>query len=123
MRGALDSLPLLPLNSKQENTTSVLKATGTDDLRLPKFAPGFAPTTDKPSESQSFPVKMAGMQESDESEGKLAVSPDPVKTKHPPTTGVSGCQKSGQEDLNLRPHGPEPCALAKLSYAPFFRLE
>src|SRR5437764_7954332 len=27
--------------------------------------------------------------------------------------------KSGQEDLNLRPHGPEPCALAKLSYAPF----
>ncbi len=26
--------------------------------------------------------------------------------------------KSGREDLNLRPHGPEPCALAKLSYAP-----
>ena len=21
--------------------------------------------------------------------------------------------------MNLRPHGPEPCALAKLSYAPF----
>ena len=28
---------------------------------------------------------------------------------------------SGQEDSNLRPHGPEPCALAKLSYAPFFK--
>ena len=26
--------------------------------------------------------------------------------------------KSGREDLNLRPHGPEPCRLAKLSYAP-----
>ena|SRR5271157_3426564 len=26
--------------------------------------------------------------------------------------------KSGREDLNLRPHDPEPCALAKLSYAP-----
>src|ERR1700738_4919538 len=26
--------------------------------------------------------------------------------------------KSGRKDLNLRPHGPEPCALAKLSYAP-----
>src|SRR5258708_4610893 len=25
---------------------------------------------------------------------------------------------SGQEDLNLRPHGPEPCALTRLSYAP-----
>src|SRR5271165_948052 len=27
-------------------------------------------------------------------------------------------KKSGREDLNLRPHDPEPCALAKLSYAP-----
>src|SRR5687768_3375668 len=27
---------------------------------------------------------------------------------------------SGQEDLNLRPHGPEPCALTRLSYAPSF---
>jgi len=26
--------------------------------------------------------------------------------------------QSGREDLNLRPHDPEPCALAKLSYAP-----
>ena len=30
------------------------------------------------------------------------------------------CFQSGREDLNLRPHGPEPCALAKLSYAPIF---
>src|SRR5438045_1266248 len=27
-------------------------------------------------------------------------------------------KQSGREDLNFRPHGPEPCALAKLSYAP-----
>jgi hypothetical protein len=26
--------------------------------------------------------------------------------------------RSGREDLNLRPHGPEPCALAGLRYAP-----
>src|SRR5713226_10581493 len=25
---------------------------------------------------------------------------------------------SGQVDLNHRPHGPEPCALTRLSYAP-----
>jgi hypothetical protein len=25
---------------------------------------------------------------------------------------------SGREDLNLRPHGPKPCALTGLSYAP-----
>ncbi len=28
-------------------------------------------------------------------------------------------KKSGREDLNLRPHGPEPCALAGLRYAPY----
>ena len=27
-------------------------------------------------------------------------------------------EKSGREDLNLRPLGPEPSALSKLSYAP-----
>ena len=27
-------------------------------------------------------------------------------------------EKSGREDLNLRPHGPKPCALTVLSYAP-----
>src|SRR5271165_3714214 len=31
---------------------------------------------------------------------------------------ISRTYKSGREDLNLRPHDPEPCALAKLSYAP-----
>ena len=31
---------------------------------------------------------------------------------------VGGNKKSGREDLNLRPHGPEPCALAGLRYAP-----
>ncbi|VTS01823.1 unnamed protein product [Tuwongella immobilis] len=29
---------------------------------------------------------------------------------------------SGQEDLNLRPFGPEPNALAKLSYGPNFNV-
>ena len=27
-------------------------------------------------------------------------------------------EQSGREDLNLRPHGPEPCALTGLRYAP-----
>ncbi len=35
--------------------------------------------------------------------------------------GFDVTTKSGREDLNLRPHGPEPCALAKLSYAPSLR--
>jgi hypothetical protein len=34
----------------------------------------------------------------------------------------SAQEKSGREDLNLRPHGPEPCALTGLRYAPFTRI-
>ena len=26
--------------------------------------------------------------------------------------------ESGRQDSNLRPHGPKPCVLAKLNYAP-----
>src|SRR3954468_635136 len=36
----------------------------------------------------------------------------------PKMCSAGGLRQSGREDLNLRPHGPEPCALAKLSYAP-----
>src|ERR1041385_2040241 len=32
-----------------------------------------------------------------------------------------GWKWSGQVDLNHRPHGPEPCALTRLSYAPIGR--
>jgi hypothetical protein len=35
-------------------------------------------------------------------------------------TGFEFAEQSGRLDLNQRPHGPEPCALAKLSYAPSF---
>ena len=35
-----------------------------------------------------------------------------------PGQGAPRKRKSGREDLNLRPHGPEPCALTELRYAP-----
>jgi hypothetical protein len=37
---------------------------------------------------------------------------DKTPVREPPQS------KSGREDLNLRPHGPEPCALTELRYAP-----
>src|ERR1700751_697296 len=37
-----------------------------------------------------------------------------------PAMGFDFAKQSGRLDLNQRPHGPEPCALAKLSYAPWF---
>ena len=60
-------------------------------------------------------------------QGRAAVADGPpgYDRRSPGTLGfrsggtvVRKCQ-SGREDSNLRPHGPEPCALAKLSYAPF----
>ncbi len=71
--------------------------------------------------NQAFPVKLAvsGDQESDGD--RIAITSSPVKAKGPLTTSVNGPRKSGREDSNLRPHGPEPCALAKLSYAPNHR--
>ncbi len=50
---------------------------------------------------------------------RIAGSADAVKTKKPLTTPVNGRLESGRLDSNQRPHGPEPCALAKLSYAPW----
>src|SRR3954453_20415265 len=42
----------------------------------------------------------------------------PFHANDPRSGDDCGSSQSGREDLNLRPHGPEPCALAKLSYAP-----
>src|ERR1041384_8658875 len=51
-------------------------------------------------------------------EGAVAVTSSVDKGKGRLSTRDNRPDKSGREDLNLRPHGPEPCALAKLSYAP-----
>src|SRR5207249_5086452 len=68
----------------------------------------------------SFPGKKDIRQGGNAQSGRLAVSGVPVKRKNPLTTDVNGSQESGRLDSNQRPHGPEPCALAKLSYAPWF---
>src|SRR5574341_2374118 len=38
-----------------------------------------------------------------------------LRNTNAPETGV---EWSGRRDLNPQPHGPEPCALAKLRYSP-----
>ena len=52
------------------------------------------------------------------------VSPRTIRREwvHLSCVRQGSCAKSGREDLNLRPHGPEPCALAMLSYAPFLAI-
>ncbi len=51
-----------------------------------------------------------------------SLTPETARLGFGPIRAVSGCQRSGREDLNLRPHGPEPCALASLRYAPIAAL-
>jgi integrase len=111
VRGALDVLPALPLDGEHRTMPNVAKATGTSDLPRSAFAPGFAPPTDFPSQSRAIPVKMAGGSGQGDKGPARAVSGTPVKRKEPPTSPVSGCLKSGREDSNLRPHGPEATAL------------
>ncbi len=118
VRGALDALPALPLGTGQGCTPDAAKATGTDDFTARTLAPTLAPTPDKSVQIGATAVKLAGDGEHQGGGDGLAVSGVPVKRKGPLTTAVNGLLKSGREDLNFRPHGPEPCALAKLSYAP-----
>ncbi len=59
VHGALESLPLLPLGDAQQSECRSVKATGAHDLPASQFAPGFAPTRDKPSKSVTTAVKMA----------------------------------------------------------------
>ena len=58
VRGALDSLPSLPLNAGQADIAEAARATGTNGLRQSPLAPTLAPTIDKPMQKRSFPVIM-----------------------------------------------------------------
>ena len=46
--------------------------------------------------------------------GPPAYQAGALPLSHAPWTAFADV--SGWQDLNLRPHGPEPCALARLSY-------
>jgi integrase len=93
VQGALDTLPALPLGAEQKDTAGILRATGTDDLRLPRFAPAFAPAPDKSSTSESIPVKAVTTTPAEESPQSVAVSGDGDKRKHPSSTADDGCHE------------------------------
>ena len=59
VRGALDALPMLPLNAEQADITEAARATGTNGLRRSLLAPTLAPTTGKRVQKPSFTDKMA----------------------------------------------------------------
>jgi hypothetical protein len=97
VRGALDSLPSLPLNAGQADIAEAARATGTDHLR--RFQ--FAPTTDKRVQTPSFPVIMAERNEHTNEPQQIDVTSSPVNGKGPLTN-------TANEPLSVGVTGFEP---------------
>ena len=118
VRGALDTLPTLPLNAGQADIAEAAMATGTNGLRRSLLAPTLAPTIDKRVQKPSFADKMADVLTFADGVGGFDVTSIMDKRKEPLTIAVNGSHKSGREDSNLRPPEPHSGALAKLRHAP-----
>ena len=88
--GALDSLPDLPLDGEPRPSREAARATGTEDHRPRKFAPGFAPTSDNPGKLVSTPVKVADSTMKTRAMDVVDVSRSPDKRKRPLSTADSG---------------------------------
>jgi hypothetical protein len=98
VRGALETLPSLPLEGEQPEGES-LQATGTDSKPVRALAPTLAPTPDNSVQAETIPVNFGGNNGVGVEKESLAVSACPVKTKHPLATPVSGCHRVGATGL------------------------
>src|SRR5262245_29794393 len=114
IRGALDTLPALPL---MPMNSEMAQATGTAG-GPEKFAPGFAPSRCKLVQTETSPDKTAGEEVSNDRRPRLAVTSTPDKRKGRLSSPDRRPLMSGREDLNLRPPEPHSGALAKLRHGP-----
>jgi hypothetical protein len=95
--GALDSLPVLPLDADTAEM-EVLRATGTagdTDVGPSSVAPPVAPTWCNRSDSQSSPVKIADLGNIGCEAPSVSVTSSPVKSKAPLTSPVNGARGLG----------------------------
>ncbi len=88
--GAVEALPSLPLGNGPQTEAAALSATGTDEMAVSQFAPGFAPTGGKPCILGSTLDKVTGKAERVGKAGVVAASACPVKQNNPLTTAVNG---------------------------------
>ena len=104
VHGALDALPALPIDGS--NTSEAKRATGTDHsiAGLHQFAPGFAPTPDKSSESGAIGDKRQTTSDNRHAAKDSVVSAYPVKRKQPLSLADNGCRKV--ETKGLEPSTP-----------------
>jgi integrase len=99
IHGALDALPPLPLNTSPEQKE--LKATGTRESVGPEFAPAFAPTPVKGSESVANAAKTAADQSLRNRTSRDGVNCFAVKRNDPLTNVVNGSR--GVERKGIEP--------------------
>lgn len=100
--GAVESLPMLPLENGPQATAGVVKATGTDDIAASQFAPKFAPTSGKLGVLQSIldnPAPVTGELPSD---GEIDESACAVNRKEPLSTRDNDSLKWAMRDSNPR---------------------
>ncbi len=102
--GALDALPLLPLEREVETNQAVLSATGTDGKEPSKIAPVLAPNLDKPCKSLSSVVKMTAGNKGYEVNQSIDVSPCPNNRKD--LLSTSDNRSSVVGDTGLEPVTP-----------------
>jgi integrase len=118
VRGALDTLPALPLQGDQASRETV-QATGTDDQRARTLAPTLAPNWCKRSQSESIPDKREGTGTEIALTDAIAVSGLRVKTKQPLTSAVSGSLKVGATGLEPVTPSVSKYPAASVSFAGF----
>ena len=90
VHGAVEALPTLPLSGGERPERIAVTATGTDDLRASQFAPGLAPTPEKPRILQSTPGSRSSAEGFGFGGEALAASACPVNANDPLTTAVNG---------------------------------
>jgi len=81
LRGAVESLPALPLQSERTFISQVVKSTGTDDFTPRPLAPMLAPTPDFSSDFGSIPDKSETCRSGSAGQAQIAVSAEHVKRK------------------------------------------
>jgi integrase len=118
VQGALDALPALSLDAGPRRECLPAMATGTDDFHARPLAPPLAPTSGNLGQIRSIGGKSERPAAERTNPQRVAATPYSVNEKNPLTTAVNELEKSGRLDLNQRPLGPEPSALARLSHAP-----
>jgi len=105
VRAALEALPALPLSGRggQEPDTPPCHTEGDQQLALGLALPQY-----KPGQTGSIPGNEGGPGTPSARGERLDVRSCPDKRNTPLSSADSGVQESGREDLNFRPHGPEP---------------